>query len=762
MQQSTIAEVNVEDGTYVFPDVRNKSLWSPYGHIPIAKWEEAINGEYERLRLVQHATVRGVVTGTRPLVNLGAYETHYHWFVKFCFAVGDYSSVLMFDDHCPIYCIPPDVETMVAYCNSRVGEIGMKVVDSTGKSLYLDKGGAHVFCLGGWSDPLRLDHFRAAIHAVITARLQDSSYCDACAECLQLNATDKRSNGCAFHHGRPLLMRTGDPSKDRVYLNNSIRVKKESHHKVHGAGQLLPGDVRDVLNTLVSENSIEKLQIATMLIISIHLFLRKDEISKMSMDKFYLDLTISSDVAKPPAGLNVGVKGKTDKTEVNFYIWLNNETPDLCPMRYLLVYVYCAGIKGGTLFPNWDELKTPPVSGVHVTKIAEKDLYKEVNHLWFNVLKRQTKLGTHTCRKTGYLWACLGGGDPVRDELLHEVMQAARHKTFNVAVKYLQNARSLAENIRQHGYQTRHAVRTWKTPFVGNLLENHRDLCMEDKCSTRTIYEHACHFVNNILNITPASPKHNHPAYILKQAIAYQPDETAQETLDAVLGNLAAPVALSIRTAINTITSSAMARQVAEFAALPQYTQTTINQYPMIAGITPAKRKAVEGELDDHRRGSTTATAIDLATTAAVTPTEQQGRKKKKEATNRKGVLHLMHRAGLKCRNLSKEDKLRLFILMGEEVHAAGGVPSTFVNKDRQFISRFVIPINICFWGCCGGVATEWWKVHETLRHSDWETQYKGGCVHIQEKSENAAKWLGHEYYLQLKRKEQQDIPEEE
>jgi hypothetical protein len=728
--------------------ITTNSTMSPYGGIPIADWETALTSEYRRLGIPRGTTLRGHINGTRPLKDEKAYECHYNAFCRFAYGIGDYSSLLMFDKYCPTYCIPPSVETMVAYVNHRLGEKGTNVVDSTGKNLYKCTRGKLVLCIGGWGDPARLDHFRAAMHAVMTARLQNHSYSDACSECVRLHAMTTPSTGCPFHLSMPLLLRTGDPTKDTVYANNAIRVKKASAWRVEGAGQLLPGDIRDVLDCLVSANSVPKLQIATMLLVSISLFLRKDEITAMSVSDFVLDLTIAPDQSKPPAGLNVGVKGKSDKHVVNLFLWLNNDTPDLCPLRFLLVYVYCAGIKEGNLFPTWEELYTKPENGEYTTRLTDSDLYDEVSELWTNVLKRMTKLGTHTCRKTGYLWAILGGGINISDELLHEIMQAARHKTFAVAVKYLQNARSLAENIRLRGDTGRQTVRIWKTPFVGNLLNNHRDLCMDDPGQGVALYEHARHFVEDVLGIGKKHPKNSHPAYVIKQAIAYQPDKTAQETLDEALRSLAPSIGATIKAAVQAITNQAMARKSAEFEATVRYCQPTINQFQDLGVVTPSQPE----------NGATTAEATahddtmengQIGRTKRILQLPDAPPRKRKAGSTRKGVLHLMTRTSYH-KKLDNKDKLSTFLHMGDEVFEHGGVPSVFVDKDRQFISRFVIPVNMCFWNCCRGNESTFFECHDNIfKHTDVEGKYNGGCPHVKNKLDNSARWLGRAHYQQ-------------
>ena len=464
------------------PPPEPRSTW---GGIPKELWDSAISSELKRLGLQRSTKRCGAITGDRPLADASKYYCHYNNFVHFAYSVGDYSSLLMFDDYCPQYCVPPDVHTLVGYVNSRFGQPGDDVVDSSGTKPFLDCKGKHVRCLGGWNDPSRLDHFRAAINAMVTARQQSHSYGEACADCVKLYDEVDECRGCRFHKGRPLLMRNGNPCLSLVYKNNSKRIKSKSTWKVEGAGQLLPGDMRAVLKALLYQNTIEKLQIAVILLVSVALFLRKDEFMHMTVEHFQKDLSIVQDKSRAPEALNVMVKGKTDTHYVNFYLWLNNETPDLCPVRYLLVYLYLAGIKSGPLFPTEAELYNPPPDGNYKSTVSEDKIYEQLDTLWSKVLKRFSKLGTHTCRKTAYLWACLGLEGGMAS--LPVIMQAARHKTFATAQTYLQNAYSLAHGIGLRS-NSKHKVGKWRTPWVGDMLANHRDLCIDDRACQADLY----------------------------------------------------------------------------------------------------------------------------------------------------------------------------------------------------------------------------------------------------------------------------------
>ena len=76
----------------------------------------------------------------------------------------------------------------------------------------------------------------------------------------------------------------------------------------------------------------------------------------MELDHFILELVDyynSGEVER----LCVKVKGKSDKEWVTLLIWSDNENPEFCLVRHLLVYLKLTGITGGFLFPHGSIMK---------------------------------------------------------------------------------------------------------------------------------------------------------------------------------------------------------------------------------------------------------------------------------------------------------------------------------------------------------------------------------------------------------------------
>ena len=124
----------------------------------------------------------------------------------------------------------------------------------------------------------------------------------------------------------------------------------------------------------------------------------------------------------------------------------NDETPDFCTIRHLLPYIFVAGIKGGYIFPTEAELLNPPSDGIFKTFISYDTFAARIKHLTDNVLKLENlKITPQTIRKTGYLFAVLGSGDP------SDMRKSARHKLLQNAEKYRLNTISTKDHIERIG-----------------------------------------------------------------------------------------------------------------------------------------------------------------------------------------------------------------------------------------------------------------------------------------------------------------------
>ena len=86
-----------------------------------------------------------------------------------------------------------------------------------------------------------------------------------------------------------------------------------------------------------------------MLLITICLFLRGDEVVKIKIEDFNPEISIV-DENGIVISLAVTVFGKSDRNPVTLVMWANDEIPAFCPVKHLLVYLFLSKIKKGYLF----------------------------------------------------------------------------------------------------------------------------------------------------------------------------------------------------------------------------------------------------------------------------------------------------------------------------------------------------------------------------------------------------------------------------
>jgi hypothetical protein len=192
-------------------------------------------------------------------------------------------------------------------------------------------------------------------------------------------------------------------------------IGKTKNARVEVAEALNPLDLIKMHQVLTSSNSLHDLMIWTMFILQVKLFLRVDELIRLKFSKNFIPtdieaasasavslaldcsddgesddendntsvhdigssrngsidtntyLIIEADLANynhlveelcifTDAGevkqLCFFVKGKTDNVGVHLLVHADNEIPQLCPIRALMMYLHVSGIRSGFLFPH--------------------------------------------------------------------------------------------------------------------------------------------------------------------------------------------------------------------------------------------------------------------------------------------------------------------------------------------------------------------------------------------------------------------------
>jgi integrase len=184
-------------------------------------------------------------------------------------------------------------------------------------------------------------------------------------------------------------------------------------HRVRGCTVLLPGDLRDLREQLVGADR-QGFQIYVMILLGIKLFLRASELISIRMEDFRERLYIVND--DRVRGISIAVDGKSDYGTQYLYIWEDEECPEFCPLRHLLVYVAITGITEGYLFPYFkkhekiqNKVDTPWVYSQWRTKTRTLVLRHCSSKMNPDPdFDEPIKIGTHTLRKTGYLFSVFG------------------------------------------------------------------------------------------------------------------------------------------------------------------------------------------------------------------------------------------------------------------------------------------------------------------------------------------------------------------
>jgi hypothetical protein len=283
-----------------------------------------------------------------------------------------------------------------------------------------------LYCEGTWASNMKMKQFTSAVSRLHAAHKHTSHYDNLCSGCVDSVARNENSRGCRQHAGSSArIFRRGDPTKDQDFLDVKDALV-DGNYTVRGCDALSPKDVRAIRKKLLAGNSIAMLGAYTLILIAIRIFLRSDEVLTIEMAHFIPECFVRSE--NRIRGLCVKVWGKTDKRWKYYWLWVNDECPEFCPVRHLFVYLHLSGIKSGYLFPPWQDITgtgaAPPADGHHESHLSYSTFSKWFNRMLQSVLPNEGaafRTGLHMFRKTGYKFAIWGKGE------WEAIMVDARH-----------------------------------------------------------------------------------------------------------------------------------------------------------------------------------------------------------------------------------------------------------------------------------------------------------------------------------------------
>ena len=400
----------------------------------------------------------GVIYDERTMKSstVKKYRVHLDMLQRFFTLIGRYDSILILQSPRPVDVPSMVVEDVILYMEYKYGIPG-DVLKTTSGEVVKDVLDNIVYCSGSWKTPTQVESFSAAVGAIHRGQQQNGNYIEPCSECIRLDTVELSRMGCRTHPGRACLLRAGEPNKSDKFRYASAAIKQaRSNYEENGACTLLPSHVRAIRRELLKTDELANLQLYTIMIVSISCFLRFDDFNTLKVESLREDVHVVS--ATGVKSLCILVQGKCDPKPVYLFLWADEENPEFCPVRHLLLYLYITGISAGHLFPD---LKKPFGPGI----VSKPMRYDKVQEAFKKIILKvapdySEKFGTHTARKTSYLFAVWGLGSDT------DIMLSARHKTSDHAKKYRESAELLRlVKDSQEDITVDMEVSKWKSVF---------------------------------------------------------------------------------------------------------------------------------------------------------------------------------------------------------------------------------------------------------------------------------------------------------
>jgi hypothetical protein len=501
------------------------------------------------------------------------YEARWEEMRKFFYMIGDsQSATLCHRLKCPDNPLPFNAESFMQYLDFKYGSATQLLRKHGTNEPLLDIMGNQIMCQGTWHSPNQSNKIRSAVYCLHNHyEVLRGPYVVTCPDCVSIHDTFKQQpdyragsyGSCLRHASGSVLNSSGN-----VCLSEDVKIKldrwkeNKAAYRKKGSMQMTPSQVRVLRNLLLSSGDINDMKTYVMILLGIKLFLRADELVQLKLDMFGLDYQIVS--IDSVRALAVTIKGKNDTVPVTLMIFSDDDCPEFCPVRHLLAYVKKAGLKEGYLFPGDLELQLRKPDGNYKHHIAYPTFLRTMRNLLKDTLGLtlgKGALGTHTLRKTGYLfayWGVMGEKfwmqSPLQDKFVPElqlsnILKSARHKSIQNAATYQQDAAAVLAMVEREQFCHDQRVSRWESIYVvdgGNahivvtpsrfyqkpLVEMatfYFDTCLHLTTSSMTVST----LMSLICSTVPAESKHEKLKTILAK---FLPAKELYETLDLLSG----------------------------------------------------------------------------------------------------------------------------------------------------------------------------------------------------------------------------------
>jgi len=420
------------------------------------------------------------------------------------------------------------------------------------------------------------------------------------------------------------------------------------------------------------------------------------------------------------------------------YMYGDSVCPDLDLLRLFIMLLYGIGWKGGSFFPTKEELANPPADGVYKTSISEDSLYKELNHLFRNVLGRDDKLSCHSGKKTGYLFAVLRGVTHVGT-----IMAAACHTSVVTALLYLRDALAVAQINRIY---TRKCDRLgpFKSPFCqGN--ESAVLSCQEGNEWQVDLKDLVKGFMEERVGVKAGDPRNKNVHHVYEKVMDWvRPEPSNRDKLSDVLSGWSEDRTDYIMACVNGLVVEAEAeeKRIARGEARRNFSRLVAEKNrelqqgvlrEMESCLSPGDLQQLANVLG-QQTGTVdrffTALALSEGTDPASIPhvaprgtgtaeTGGMGTARKKRKTAHRGVKEFPHRQLLpKKGGVLIGQYLLDYQNMIDDYNA-------YINKDKQFLNRMRKPLK-CLRDHCGCDPSVFGDLHGDLKL--YKFNDKGQC----------------------------------
>jgi hypothetical protein len=514
-----------------------------------------------RFRRYDYRGINSKRFGNQPIApsTIDTYEFKFRQVWNFFAIKGDYESMLLLLPKPPEHCPSMNANSLEEFFKFKRQPTGTPLTNIHG-DVVVDIFGNQILCDGGWKTP-NMSSFKAGISDLHKVHGQNGQYEEPCQACLAL-APEKQHTGCEHHSGNCRIYRRGNPADSIIFTNTNRQQTiwaRDDGYVEHGCSQMLPSDVRQLRNYFLSQRTIVDLQYWCCIILSILLALRHDEFHLINDASFLPNLFAITEEGIDCLVLKV--RGKADKVPVTFRLHSDNDNPDFCPIRPLLVYMHLIGYKGGNLFPSADELHKRPADGIFTTTVNYGVFLKVMQNVCLQVLpkRKHFKVGTHLFRKTYYLFGVFGQAPDV------DLYQCGRHSSLDNAAKYRKSALALYQLYLEKP-TSENRVSIWKRTVIDNDGQDNSSVLLNQAgYLQKSLADIPDYFIFYILKIQREYGTTSDMATLIARAHTYTIKQTPDEEINDALRNVPDNVSNKIRLAFEKQFRLRLAKAQTEF-----------------------------------------------------------------------------------------------------------------------------------------------------------------------------------------------------